>query len=70
MSMSKKDFIALADELRPVLDDRPGVHMSTRDEKVVDALCRFMRAQNPKFMEQRWRDYLAGDCGQNGGKIK
>lgn len=66
MAMSKKDFIALADALRPVLD---GVY-TNRDIRILDALCAFMRGQNPNFMESRWRDYLAGECGPSGGKVK
>lgn len=62
--MSKRDFIALADEMRNVL--KPGVSHET----VIDALCRFMRRQNSAFMESRWRDYLAGACGPSGGKVK
>lgn len=62
MSMSKKDFIALADQLRI------GVEVLPRD--VVDVLCQFMHTQNPAFMESRWREYLAGNCGPSGGAIK
>lgn len=58
--MSKKDFIALADHLR---------HINVPKE-VLDALCAFMRSQNPRFMEERWREYLAGNCGPNGGAKK
>jgi len=60
MSMSKKDFVALADALR-------GVKVS---DEVKDALVGFCRSQNPNFMEGRWREYLAGNCGPNGGEIK
>lgn len=60
MSMSKKDFIALADELK-------GLEVSP---EVVDALCRFMRRQNYAFKEDRWREYLAGQCGPSGGPVK
>ena len=58
MKMRKKDLIALADSLH-------GVKVS---EDVLAALCRFMREQNPAFDEYRWREYLAGRCGPNGGK--
>ena len=66
MSMTKKDFIGLADALRPTLD---GVY-TNRDMRILDTLCSFMRAQNPKFNEARWRGYLAGECGSSGGKVK
>lgn len=66
MAMSKKDFVALADALRPVME-----HLGPDDyEMVTDALCAFMRGQNPNFMESRWRSYLKGECGPNGGKVK
>jgi hypothetical protein len=73
MSMSKKDFIALADELRPALTPE---HVSASGKvtlgpaPIIDALCRFMRGQNPNFKEDRWRDYLAGNCGPGGGAVK
>lgn len=73
MSMSKKDFIALADALRPVLNKEhatvDGV-ITYGPAPVVDALCSFMRGQNPRFNEGRWRDYLAGECGPSGGRVK
>jgi hypothetical protein len=58
--MSKKDFIRLADYLRHV-------HLS---EEALKAICDFCKASNPRFMENRFRDYLAGLCGPNGGTIK
>ena len=75
MSMTKKDFIALADELRPALRGPIMVHetgkpVKTIQGELVNALCRFMAAQNPLFKEARWRAYLAGDCGPGGGAVK
>lgn len=58
MSLTRKDFIALADELRPIFGDDAEWSADSYDD-VLNALCRFMRAQNPKFMEDRWRDYLS-----------
>lgn len=69
MSMSKKDFIALADTLRPVFGQDSPDDGFTKEE-VLGALCFFMRGQNYNFMESRWRDYLAGKCGPGGGAIK
>lgn len=60
--MSKKDFIALADAIRPVKE--------TLSNEVTEALLSFMHGQNPLFMEDRWIDYLRGKCGPNGGTIK
>lgn len=59
--MSKKDFIRLADYLRPVRDS-----IST---EVMSAIESFCREQNPKFNKERWRSYLAGLCGPNGGNL-
>lgn len=70
MSMSKKDFIALADEMRPVLGPGEFRQIAVDKETVMDALCRFMSRQNPQFKEDRWRAYLAGECGPGGGAIK
>lgn len=73
MSMSKKDFIALADAVRPVLNVEHVAADGTRTlgpARIVDALCVFMRGQNPRFMESRWRDYLAGKCGPCGGRVR
>lgn len=60
MSMSKKDFIALANEL----------HSVYVPIDVVDALVRFCKKQNSAFKEDSWRGYLEGTCGPSGGKIE
>lgn len=75
MSMSKKDFIALADTVRElqgvawkVLPNDPGSVQfmnALRDE-----LAKFCACQNPRFMRDRWLAYIAGECGPNGGAIK
>ncbi len=57
--MTKKHFISLADAIRP----------SALSEEIVTALRRWMKRDNPAFKEDRWRDYLAGNCGPNGGRI-
>lgn len=70
MSMSKKDFIALADALRDVEGNvvvRGGELMVVRAD-VIDAIANFCESQNPAFKRDRWLDYLAGKCGPNGGK--
>lgn len=58
--MTKKDFIALADRLKGL--DVP--------EPVLQELIRFCRDRNPRFNASRWRGYLAGECGPNGGEIR
>ena len=60
MSMSKQDFIALADAIR-------GEGLT---EPQIAVLVRFCKGQNYAFKEDRWRQYLAGECGPNGGAIK
>lgn len=72
MGMTKKDFIALADAMRPVLTGTPepqNYRVDIQRDYMIASLIEFMYAQNPKFKEQRWRDYLEGVCGPNGGKI-
>jgi len=68
MSMSKKDFIALADMIRAhnaELAGEPGAF----SEVHLIALAEFCRDQNPAFNRQRWMDYINGVCGPNGGKL-
>ncbi len=59
--MSKKDFIGLADALRPSY--RAGALRKMDAEAVAD----FLADNNPLFKRERWLDYLAGVCGPNGG---
>jgi hypothetical protein len=58
--VTKRDFIALADELRGL--DVPA--------DLLGAIVRFCKGRNPRFLEARWLGYLAGECGPNGGPIK
>lgn len=60
MSMSKKDFIALADTIRE--QDLPFT------DGQVKTLADFCRSQNPDFKRDRWLSYIAGKCGPSGGK--
>jgi len=69
MSMSKKDFIALADAIKQHNDDTQSLKpVFSKDH--LETLVRFCRSQNSSFMERRWLDYIAGDCGPNGGENK
>jgi hypothetical protein len=61
--MSKKDFIALADAIRE--HNRTGNEFSPSQ---LATLASFCHQQNPEFKRDRWLDYIAGLCGQNGGK--
>lgn len=67
MSMSKKDFIALADVIREVNGDGSATPFT---EYQTEQLADFCRRQNSNFMEGRWLDYIAGKCGPNGGAVK
>lgn len=75
MSMSKKDFIALADAIRPVLNGPVMVHETGKPTRtiqgdIIETLARFCADQNPNFKRDRWLSYIAGECGPNGGTIK
>ena len=67
--MSKKHFIALADDIRE--HNRCAVNNGeipfTPDQ--IDVLARFCRMQNSQFNRERWLDYIAGECGPNGGRV-
>lgn len=75
MSMSKQDFIALADAIREhgtVIDPHSTVRITdtpfTKDQ--IEMLATFCKRQNYAFKKERWIDYIAGECGPNGGAIK
>lgn len=76
MSMSKKDFIALAEAITEHnrIAERTktaGVYQTAPfTNEHLDTLVRFCRSQNGNFMQGRWLDYIAGKCGKNGGTIK
>lgn len=69
MSMSKKDFIALADALRPFYREE-AEHTAETPEEILRAIVLFCHDQNPLFKAQRWTDYLHGKCGPGGKVIK
>jgi hypothetical protein len=71
MSMSKKDFIALADTIKE--HDRfvargSAEQVFTPDQ--LNALAHFCKLQNPNFMRERWLGYINGKNGSNGSPIK
>jgi hypothetical protein len=71
MSMSKKDFIALADNIRSFnlgcAHLLPGQQFS---ELHLANLADFCRSQNPAFNRERWLGYIKGQNGPSGGKVK
>lgn len=77
--MSKKHFIELADCLKAL---RPEFATSTTAESriaqashmsqwlsTVEELAKFCARHNSSFNRERWLDYIAGNCGPNGGKV-
>ena len=64
MSMSKKDFVALADALRVPCMAGEAVDRSL----LLASLIAFCKSQNDQFKADRWIGYLRGDCGPSGGK--
>ncbi len=65
MSMSKKDFIALAEVIKNYRVDDAGNAIVPLDE-----LADFCAASNPNFKRDRWLGYIAGTNGKNGGKVE
>ena len=62
MSMSKQDFIALANEIRDCNrtadnSDMPQYRFSPTQINVLAAFC---KSQNSNFNRERWLDYIAG----------
>lgn len=72
MSMSKKDFIALADAIRETnsIVDQHNMPINHFTPYAIDTLSAFCAAQNSNFKRDRWLAYIAGECGSNGGAIK
>jgi len=60
--MTKKHFIELADCIR--LSPVPFT------ERQIEILADFCQSQNAQFKRDRWLGYIAGENGQNGGKVK
>jgi hypothetical protein len=61
--MTKKHFIAFADEIRNQNKYGPTPFTSNQ----LEALAHFCASQNPNFNRARWLSYIAGQCGPNGG---
>lgn len=80
--MTKKHFIALANtvmESKPVDNSGPDTSDYTKGmelgrkmqwEFMRERLAEFCKSQNSNFMMDRWVDYINGECGPNGGKVK
>ena len=73
MTMTKKTFIALADSIREHNRIKRNVFGANAERmcfniEQVEALADFCQSQNSNFNRERWMDYVAGNCGPNGGQ--
>lgn len=68
MSMSKQDFVALADMIKHHNQWSDAKDKFTENQVI--ALGEFCKGQNSAFLSHRWHEYIAGKCGKNGGAIK
>lgn len=74
MSMSKKDFIALADAIKSYNESSFPTGSNTVSplrfgHTQLLLLADFCQQQNTQFKRQRWFDYINGKCGPNGGAV-
>lgn len=81
MSMSNRDFIALANRIKQHNAKHPtsgwnapsskgGVWGAPFNASHLDALADFCAEQNPLFKRERWLSYIKGECGSSGGRVK
>ena len=69
MSMSKKDFIELADAI--VRHNKYANDLDTKfTREQINVLASVCQSSNPAFKRERWLGYIAGENGKNGGKAK
>jgi len=70
MSMSKKDFVALADAIKEHNALQDGTTNAIKFGPFhINTLANFCRSQNSRFMRERWLGYIAGENGKNGGTL-
>jgi len=71
VSMSKRDFVKLADALRA---ERPGDNWNPNKrvqwELDIKAIANVCAESNPRFKRERWMSYVNGECGPNGGELR
>jgi hypothetical protein len=63
--MSKKDFIALADFIK----EQNRIGLAPYSQEQIEAMANYLNTKYPNFMAGRWKEYIAGNCGKNGGKV-
>lgn len=64
--MTKKHFIELAD----VIKHHNRFETVKFTEEHLNTLICFCRSQNYAFKPERWKSYIKGECGPNGGAVK
>lgn len=65
--MTKKHFIKLAHYIRQWQEFEPKEKFT---QNQIHQLARFCADVNPQFKMDRWKAYIRGECGKNGGQIK
>jgi hypothetical protein len=65
--MSKKHFIALADSLKRERAHWEMLYGPDSFSELLTFTIRFCAEQSPRFNAARFRDYVYGECGPNGG---
>lgn len=65
--MTKKKLIALADSIKNHKNTFGDCLFKDHQIKVLADFC---QSQNVNFKRDRWIDYINGECGKNGGKVK
>lgn len=71
--VTKKDFIRIANQIIAHNREYKAKDMSSDklfQEEHLQTLAVVFKAINPAFKPQRWRDYVSGLCGPNGGYRK
>lgn len=70
--MTKKHFIELADAIRDhnSAAQRGFASYKEFDAVQLDTLAKLCASVNPNFKRERWLEYIAGNCGKNGGTVK
>jgi hypothetical protein len=55
------------DPIQRALAESAYTRSASQWDRDVSVVARFCRSQNPAFMEDRWRGYINGENGPNGG---
>lgn len=67
--MTKKHFVALANEIRQINLDPSSDEELYFTDKQLNILADFCQAQNPQFDRERWLNYIAGTHTAHGRKL-